>query len=281
MTSPFDPAVGLAGEKQIRQGKGRALTGRATWTVSICLGIVCLLWTIPVIGLFINSFRTRDAQLNTGWWTAIANPLDFTAWTLNNYYVALFATSEDGVNMGQAFVNSLIVSVPASVVPILVAAFAAYAFTFMQWHGRDVVFLVFVALLVVPNQVALVPLLKLYAAVGLNGTFLAVWLVHIGSGCRSRSSFFAATCRVCPCRSSNRQESTGQATSRPSGGSSSRFRCRRSRPSRSCSSSGCGTTSWWRCCSSAGGRTRLRRSPGRVCTARTSTAGSSSPPLRS
>jgi alpha-glucoside transport system permease protein len=84
--------------------------------------------------------------------------------------------------MGQAFVNSFIVTVPATVIPILIAAFAAYAFTFMQWRGRDIVFVIIVGLLVVPNQVALVPLLKIYGQVGLNGTFLAVWLAHIGFG---------------------------------------------------------------------------------------------------
>ena len=87
-----------------------------------------------------------------------------------------------GTNMAQAFVNSFIVTVPATVIPILIAAFAAYAFTFMQWKGRDVIFIIIVGLLVVPNQVALVPLLKLYWATGLNGTFLAVWLAHIGFG---------------------------------------------------------------------------------------------------
>ena len=73
-------------------------------------------------------------------------------------------------------------TVPATIIPILIAAFAAYAFTFMQWRGRDIVFIIIVGLLVVPNQVALVPLLKIYGVVGLNGTFLAVWLAHIGFG---------------------------------------------------------------------------------------------------
>ena len=140
------------------------------------------MWTIPVIGTLINSFRTRDAQRSTGWWTAIASPLDVTQWTLDNYQATLFTTSADGVHMGQAFVNSLIVTLPATVIPILIAAFAAYAFTFMQWRGRDVLFVLFVCLLVVPNQVALVPLLKIYGAVGLTGTFLGVWLVHVAFG---------------------------------------------------------------------------------------------------
>ena len=169
MSAPSRPGIGSA-------------SLRATWTVRLGLGIVCALWTIPLIGTLINSFRTRDAQRSTGWWTAIASPLDVTQWTLDNYQATLFTTSPDGVHMGQAFVNSLIVTLPATVIPILIAAFAAYAFTFMQWRGRDVLFVIFVCLLVVPNQVALVPLLKIYGAVGLTGTFLGVWLVHVAFG---------------------------------------------------------------------------------------------------
>ena len=84
--------------------------------------------------------------------------------------------------MSQAFVNSFVVTVPATVVPILIAAFAAYAFTFMTFAGRDVLFVVIVGLLVIPIQVALVPLLRLYGSMGINQTYLAIWLVHIGFG---------------------------------------------------------------------------------------------------
>jgi len=165
----------------IRQSKAGSGPGSATWPVRVFLAALCLIWLVPVLGLLISSFRTRDAQFSSGWWTAIANPLEFTQWTVNNYTQVL-TTNDSGVNMGQAFVNSFIVTVPATVIPILIAAFAAYAFTFMEWKGRDLVFVIIVGLLVVPNQVALVPLLKLYSSLGLNGTFLAVWLAHIGFG---------------------------------------------------------------------------------------------------
>ena len=79
-----------------RPGMG-SRSPRATWTVRFGLGVVCAVWTIPVIGTLINSFRTRDAQQSTGWWTAIASPLDVTQWTLDNYRVTLFTTSGDGV----------------------------------------------------------------------------------------------------------------------------------------------------------------------------------------
>jgi len=145
------------------------------------LAALCLLWMVPVVGLFVTSFRTRDAQQSSGWWTALANPLDFTQWTLSNYTTVL-TTTDASVNMSQAFVNSFVVTVPATVVPILIAAFAAYAFTFMTFAGRDVLFVVIVGLLVIPIQVALVPLLRLYGAMGINQTYLAIWLVHIGFG---------------------------------------------------------------------------------------------------
>jgi alpha-glucoside transport system permease protein len=85
-------------------------------------------------------------------------------------------------NMGEAFVNSLAITVPATIIPILIAAFAAYSFTFMSFKGRDFLLVAIVALMVVPTQVALVPLLKIYGDLGISGTFLAIWLAHIGFG---------------------------------------------------------------------------------------------------
>ena len=82
--------------------------------------------------------------------------------------------------MGQALVNTFAIALPATVIPLLVAAFAAYAFTFMRFPFRDTLFIIVVSLLVVPNFVALVPLLKLYNQVGIGGTFAAAWLAHIG-----------------------------------------------------------------------------------------------------
>ncbi|WP_327633046.1 carbohydrate ABC transporter permease [Kribbella sp. NBC_00482] len=155
--------------------------GSATWPVRILLALACVVWMIPVAGLLINSFRTRDAQFSSGWWSVLGNPLGATQWTLNNYDRVL-SNADPSVNMGKAFVNSLVVTIPATVIPILIAAFAAYAFTFMTWRGRNVIFVVIVGLLVVPNQVALVPLLKLYGQLGINQTFLAVWLTHLGFG---------------------------------------------------------------------------------------------------
>jgi alpha-glucoside transport system permease protein len=87
-----------------------------------------------------------------------------------------------GDDLGGAFVNSLVVAIPATVIPILVAAFAAYGFAWMGFAGRRVLFVLVVAMLVVPLQIALVPILRDYVTLGINGTYLAVWLAHTGFG---------------------------------------------------------------------------------------------------
>ena len=98
---------------------------RGGWFAWITLGVVCFLWLVPSIGLLITSFRTAEAALSTGWWTVVTHP--FQDWTIGNYTQVL---NEGGRN---AFVNSLVVSLPATVIPIFIAAFAAYAFTFMEF----------------------------------------------------------------------------------------------------------------------------------------------------
>jgi len=90
--------------------------------------------------------------------------------------------TEQGENMGKAFLNSLTVAIPATIIPILIAAFAAYAFAWMRFPGRKFFFTMVVALLVVPGQVALIPLLRTFSSLQMSGTFLALWLVHTGFG---------------------------------------------------------------------------------------------------
>jgi alpha-glucoside transport system permease protein len=146
------------------------------WLVRLSLLFICLVWTIPTAGLLISSFRDQQAIATSGWWSVFTNPAEITDWTLDHYITVL----EGG--MGAAFINSLVVAVPATVIPILAAAFAAYAFAWMDFRGREVLFVVVVGLLVVPIQVAFIPLLRLYGNFGLTGSFLAVWLAHTGFG---------------------------------------------------------------------------------------------------
>ena len=150
---------------------------KAGWFVRIVVTILCFLWIVPTIGLLVTSFRTPDAAANSGWWTVLTSPFDLTQWTIANYR-QIFAETP----LGNSFLNSFVVAVPSTIIPIMIAAFAAYAFTFMDFRFRDTLFVVVVGLLVVPNQVALVPLLRIYGDLGLNGTFISVWLAHAGFG---------------------------------------------------------------------------------------------------
>jgi len=141
----------------------------------ILLAII-LIWVVPILGLLVSSFRTPEAINNTGWWTVFANP--FTAeWTLSNYISVLYADF-----MGLAFLNSMLVTIPSTVIPITIAAFAAYAIAWMDFPGREAIFVIIVGLLVVPLQMALIPVLKVYTANQLNGTYLGIWLAHTGFG---------------------------------------------------------------------------------------------------
>ena len=138
--------------------------------------LLMVVWLIPTIGLLVNSFRPPEALTESGWWTAIFSPSQFT---LNNYAHVLAQS-----NISEGFVNSLFISIPATVIPIMVAAFAAYAFAWMKFPGRDILFVAVVGLLVVPLQSTFIPILTLYGPHGLNiaGSFLAVWLAHTGYG---------------------------------------------------------------------------------------------------
>jgi alpha-glucoside transport system permease protein len=137
---------------------------------------ICILWFIPTAGLLVTSLRDPQEISSSGWWTALFS-FDFSQWTLDNY--ANVITSE---GMAGAFVNSLIVTIPATVIPITVAAFAAYAFAWMRFPFRITLFIIVVGLLVVPLQMALIPVLSIYSELGIAGTFLGIWLAHTGFG---------------------------------------------------------------------------------------------------
>ena len=137
---------------------------------------ICFLWFLPTIGLLVTSVRDPQEISSTGWWTALFN-FDMSQWTLENYANVLTA---DG--MAGAFINSLIVAIPATVIPITVAAFAAYAFAWMRFPLRIPLFIIVVGLLVVPLQMALIPVLQIFSQTGISGSFLGVWLAHTGFG---------------------------------------------------------------------------------------------------
>jgi alpha-glucoside transport system permease protein len=157
----------------------RAVVGRMRRTAArvplhLVIVVIAVLWMTPAFGLLVSSFREGAVVTGSGWWTAFAHPTDFT---IENYQDVI---SQQG--MGRSFLNSLIISVPGTVIPILVAAFAAFAFAWMRFRGRDALFIFVVALLVVPVQMTLIPVLRLLTDVKLAGSYVGIWLAHTAYG---------------------------------------------------------------------------------------------------
>ena len=146
----------------------------ARYSVHAVVIFLMVIWLLPTIGLLVNSFRPEQDVASTGWWQGLLNPSNLS---LQNYQEVL---AQNGI--AEAFVNSLLITIPATIIPIAVAAFAAYAFAWMEFPGRNVLFVIVVGLLVVPLQTTLIPILRLFAGTNINGQFLAVWLAHTGYG---------------------------------------------------------------------------------------------------
>ena len=173
--------VKIQSEKSASNDRIRQIFSAVPLRITII--VIALLWTIPTVGLLITSFRHPDDIQTSGWWTVFQHPFELSQYTIQNYQQVILA---DG--MGEAFLNSLLVTIPAVVIPITIAAFAAYAFAWLEFPGRSFFFVVVVGLMVVPLQMALIPLLSLYVDINeligikLNGEFLGVWLAHTGFG---------------------------------------------------------------------------------------------------
>jgi alpha-glucoside transport system permease protein len=148
--------------------------GRASPAAKLVVVALCLLWVIPTLGILITSFRTPDAVNSSGWWTVFTSPSDLSELSAASYRQAWF------MGMGFSFLNSLAVTLPAVAIPVVIAGPAAYAFAFLRFRGREALLALIVGLLIVPNQVALAPLLRFYGSVGLIGEYAAVYLTHIG-----------------------------------------------------------------------------------------------------
>ena len=147
-----------------------ALRTRSPWA-SVIAAVIAILWTIPTLGLLITSFRPAKDIRTSGWWTVWQNP----QFTLDNYDQALFGGTTD---LASYFVNSLVITVPAVLIPISIACMGAYAFAWMDFRAGKTLFVVVFALQIVPIQVTLIPLLTLFVDAGLAGTFWPIWIAH-------------------------------------------------------------------------------------------------------
>ncbi|MEU8984753.1 carbohydrate ABC transporter permease [Streptomyces sp. NPDC058251] len=151
----------------LRRGLGNGL-------VQAFLVVVGLVWVTPLAGLFLSSLRSAQDTAKGGWWTALSSPSQLS---FDNYSALL-----RNAGMTRAFWNTVLISVPATVLVVVIAALAGYAFAWLEFPFRDTIFLVVVALLVVPVQVGLLPVAKLFGQLGLFGTIPGVVLFHVSYG---------------------------------------------------------------------------------------------------
>lgn len=156
--------------------KTRRVKERLTspWATAAAI-LIATLWTIPTFGLLVSSFRTPEEIRSNGWWNIFVSP----SFTLENYFEVLTVSGASSANLGQYFVNSLVIAIPAALFPIAIATMAAYAFAWIKFKGSGALFVLVFALQIVPLQMALVPLLQIFSQVlGISGTFPAVWIAH-------------------------------------------------------------------------------------------------------
>ncbi|WP_434809925.1 carbohydrate ABC transporter permease [Microbacterium sp. bgisy189] len=174
-------------KRRNRGNKGGDLAGTkkrltSPWATIAAL-VIAAIWTVPTFGLFLTSFRPADLINDTGWWTIFSN----WGFTLDNYATAL-QTGNSQLDMAGAFVNSFAITIPAVVLPICIALLAAYAFAWIDFRGKNILFIGVFALQIVPIQMALIPLLQLFAqgtvfgfpiieAFGSAG-YAQVWIAH-------------------------------------------------------------------------------------------------------
>ena len=145
--------------------------------IHVVIILISVIWLLPTLTLLFTSVRNIQ-DINTSiWWTLLWTPHQFT---LQNYSTVLRTATSIG--MGQAFLNSLIITIPATIFPILIAAGAAYAFAWLRFPLRNTIFLVLVALQVIPLQMLLIPLLRIFTDWHIVGTYAALWVAHTAFG---------------------------------------------------------------------------------------------------
>ena len=174
--------------RETRRNEAEAHKRLTSRTATIIAIVIAIFWTIPTFGLFVTSFRPGADSQTSGWWTVFVNP----GFTLDNYSEAL-TSGGTALTLGDSFLNSLAISIPATIIPISIAALAAYAFAWIDFKGKNLLFVFVFALQIVPIQMALVPLLSLFSrGLEIGGTavfpgfelrdvdhsFATVWIAH-------------------------------------------------------------------------------------------------------
>ncbi|MER6591820.1 carbohydrate ABC transporter permease [Micromonospora purpureochromogenes] len=190
--TPTVPAGTQATGKTTTAGRVRKrLNSRTATLISI---VIALLWTIPTVGLFVSSFRPEDEIKSTGWWTSFTNP----QFTLENYQEVLFGSSSSSGQLASYFINSLAITIPSVLFPLAFASLAAYALAWINFKGRDWLYIAIFALQIVPLQMALVPLLKFFSTgVTVAGvTLMPAW--DLVDEQKFAQVWFAHTCFALP-----------------------------------------------------------------------------------
>ncbi|WP_229403151.1 carbohydrate ABC transporter permease [Micromonospora okii] len=192
-TTPAMPAGAQATTKR-STAAGRVRTRLNSRTATVVSIIVALLWTVPTFGLLVSSFRPEDQIKTTGWWTFFSDP----QFTVENYQEVLFGTSSSSGQLASYFINSLAITIPSVLFPLAFASLAAYALAWINFRGRDWMYIAIFALQIVPLQMALVPLLKFFSTgVTLGGvTLMPAW--DLVDEQKFAQVWFAHTCFALP-----------------------------------------------------------------------------------
>jgi alpha-glucoside transport system permease protein len=162
-------APDVTARKRERTLSGRIVNALNRAPIHIALGFIALVWLVPTVGLLVTSFRPAADMRASGWWEALLS----MRFTLANYETVLSARG-----MGDAFITTLAITIPSTLLPVVLCAFGAYAFSWLRFPFRDTLFLIVVALLMIPVQVAFIPLLTMFRPTGLVRDLGAVWLAH-------------------------------------------------------------------------------------------------------
>ena len=173
-----DPGEDTGGQPPIARRVKQKLTSRGATIAAV---IIAVLWTVPTAGLFISSFRPEENINRNGWWNVLSN-FEFT---LENYADVLVSGGSQSPNLGQYFINSLAIVIPATLIPLVIASMAAYIFAWSNFRGKDTLFVFVFALQIIPLQMALIPLLTLFVNLKIgefellpSGTYAQLWLAH-------------------------------------------------------------------------------------------------------